>query len=372
MKESLRSGMGVRKLLSKGWKYLEPPSPGKVFWVNFAVTNLCNSRCTTCRIWEKYRMDAELLKSELTLDEIDKAFSESQCLRELQGVGITGGEPFLRRDLVDLAGLFIKRYPEAFISVATNGLAGENIVGKTQDIMQRFNPKFFGVSVSLDGIGEVHDKMRGVTGHYQRTIDTITRLRQQTGVQVGIHFTITPANSGSLMEVFELSRRLGLKFISCFAHNSTVYYGNQGTDFTWEPGHMRKVEAIVKAIARAKANDESLLLKLVDPYTYFLGNAAEQAMESRRRFRCFSGTHSFFLNPYGDVLPCLFLPEKFGNIREAPFDRFWLSPEALRIRQEIRNGKCSCWVACETVPSLFRRPELLAWNLRNKILRRGP
>lgn len=363
MTAKVRAGPGILETLAKGASFLLPPTPEKVFWINFAITNLCNSRCVTCNIWKKYRVKPNRLPEELTPEEIRRVFSGSRCLKHLQGIGITGGEPFLRKDFVEVAGALIEHGPRAMVSVATNGLASDLILSRTKEVMQRYRPRSFSVSISLNGVGGPHEGMMGVEGSYQRTLRTIKLLLEQTEAGIGVDFTVTPDNYPALMETYELARKLGLKFLATFAHNSSLYYGNEDTKFNWKEGDIPAAGRLLQRIASARARDEGLLLRLVDPYPYFLSKAAEQMTSRKRRFKCYSGTHSLFLNPYGDVYPCLFLDDRLGNVREGRFDDIWLSAEAGEVRRRIRAGGCRCWAACEAVPSLFRRPGIVRWNL---------
>ena len=158
------SRIGLRQTAAKASRMLlKRPKPTEILWINFAVTYLCNSRCRMCRIWEKYRQDPSLIKEELSLSQIESLLS-SRYLENLEGISFTGGEPFLRRDFVDLAGLFIQRFPNAFIGIATNGLSPALIVGKTKQIVERYDARLLSLSISLDGIGATHDRMRGVKG----------------------------------------------------------------------------------------------------------------------------------------------------------------------------------------------------------------
>jgi MoaA/NifB/PqqE/SkfB family radical SAM enzyme len=346
---------------------LRTPKPTEILWMNFAVTYLCNSRCKMCRIWSKYRQDLTLLKSELSLSEIENLLA-SRYLQTLQGIGFTGGEPLLRRDFVDLAGLFIERYPDAFIGIATNGLSPRLTVRKTREIVDRYHPSLLSLSISLDGIGSNHDRMRGVNGAYNRVLQTVQLLQEQTAVNLGFDFTITPWNYQDLWSTYKLSKELGVKFLAGFAHHSDSYYGNVDVAFDWQGG-MREATSMVEKVAGDRAATENLLDKLIDPYACFMARAPEYELARSPMFKCYSGVHSLFLDPYGDVYPCIILDKKLGNVRSEPFDQLWLSSRAVNIRNHIGQGQCHCWVACEAVPSLLRGFNVPTWNLMNKILR---
>lgn len=360
--------IGLRQTAAKASRMLlKRPKPTEILWMNFAVTYLCNSRCRMCRIWERYRQDPSRIKEELSLTEIEDLLS-SRYLDNLEGIGFTGGEPFLRRDFVDLAGLFIQRFPNAFVGVATNGLSPELIVAKTREIVERYDARLLSLSISLDGIGAAHDRMRGVKGAYKRVLQTVESLQEQTDVNLGFDFTVTPWNYDDLWSAYELSKEYGIKFLAGFAHNSEFYYGNVDMAFDWHDT-LGEAGSMVQKVARDRSASEPLLDKLIDPYACFMARTAEYELQRNSMFKCYSGVHSLFLDPYGDVYPCIILDKRLGNVRSERFDQLWLSSRATQIRDYIEQDQCHCWVACETVPSLLRGLGVARWNVLNKIVK---
>jgi MoaA/NifB/PqqE/SkfB family radical SAM enzyme len=357
--------LGFRDVFFKGLNFWRKPDPAAVLWLNFAVTYRCNGRCAMCNIWQKYPDNPDLSGQELNLKEI-ASLLRSKYLTNLQGVSFTGGEPFLRKDFVALVGLFVQRYPQAFVGIASNGLNPDLTAGQTLEIIKRYNPKYLSLSLSLDGIGGKHDEMRGVAGAYHRVMETVKRLQKGTGVNLGFDFTITPQNYQALPQVAEISRRLGVKLLAGLAHNSQSYYGNQEMSFAWQPEELAALRPIMEKMVKQKIRDEKLLARIFDPYAYFMQNTLRYEVKKQRLFRCYSGTHSLFLDPQGDIYPCIVNGERMGNIREKGFDALWFSPAADLIRRQIAAKKCHCWVACEVTPSLFRSPGIVGWNLRHK------
>lgn len=360
--------IGAREVAAKASRMLlRRPTPTEILWINFAVTYLCNSRCRMCGIWKRYRQDPSGIEQELSLAEIEGLLS-SDHMRNVQGISLTGGEPFLRKDFVDLAGLCIQRFPNAFISIATNGLSPGLILHKTTDILRRFEPKLLSLSVSLDGIGDAHDIVRGVNGAYGRVLRTVKSLVEETNVNVGLDFTITPWNYDQIWSAYQLSRKFGTKFIAVFAHSSDFYYANTALDL--DCGEARSEAARqVHQVATDRARQESMFERLIDPYVCFMSQAAQGPANQTAAYRCYSGTHSLFLDPYGNVYPCILLDKKVGNIRDVAFDDLWLTSRAFDVRDYIKQERCQCWVACETVPSMLRGLAVPRWNLVNKILK---
>ena len=360
--------IGAREVAAKASRMLlRRPTPTEILWINFAVTYLCNSRCRMCHIWKRYRRDPRSIERELSLAEIEQLLS-SEYLKNVQGISLTGGEPFLRRDFVDLAGLFVERFPNAFIGIATNGLTPGVILKKTKQLVEKHQPRHLSLSISLDGVGDGHDAMRGINGAYDRVLRTVKSLVEETDVNVGLDFTLTPWNYEQVWSAYQVSREYGIKFIAVFAQKSDFYYGNAEMALDW--GDARdQAAAMVCEVAADRGHNESLFERLVDPYVCFMTQAAQSQANQTAAYRCYSGTHSLFLDPHGNVYPCILLDKKIGNIREVPFEELWLTSRAFKVRDYIKQERCQCWVACETVPSMLRGLAVPRWNLVNKIVK---
>ena len=93
-------------MIEKGLQYLRslliPPKPEDFFFLTFATTYMCDSRCTMCNIWQKYRKNPYMQNEELDVHEIRDVFRNSKFLKNIQILLIGGGEPFLKDDLVKL------------------------------------------------------------------------------------------------------------------------------------------------------------------------------------------------------------------------------------------------------------------------------
>jgi MoaA/NifB/PqqE/SkfB family radical SAM enzyme len=81
---------------------------------------------------------------------------------------------------------------------------------------------------------------------------------------------------------------------------------------------------------------------------------------------CRAGRDSFFMDPAGDVFPCLTLERKMGNILDSSFEEIWKGEEAERTRKAVDVCSLPCWMICTARTSMKRRPDRPArWILRN-------
>lgn len=157
--------------------------------IQFPVNDICNSRCGMCNIWQRKR-DHELTPDELATILRDPLFSE------VTFVGLNGGEPTLRKDLPELASALIQGLPKLEeLHVITNAIRHRDV---TQRILAVNDTamgagKKLSVSVSLDGVGDDHDRNRGVPGNFDSAVKVIDTLKAH-GVPVSIGCTLTAVN----------------------------------------------------------------------------------------------------------------------------------------------------------------------------------
>ena len=129
-----------------------------------AVTFRCNCRCRMCDVWRKD-----------PVPEVEPSFY-LRLPASLKLVNLTGGEPFLRADLPEIAEAVTERCPGVTLHVSTNGLATDRIVESSLRI-RRVNRRV-GVRISLDGLGAEHDRVRGVPGAFKKAEGTMQALQQ--------------------------------------------------------------------------------------------------------------------------------------------------------------------------------------------------
>lgn len=330
--------------------------------INFAVTYRCNSRCITCNIWKKYREHPEQREYELTLHEIKKIFNDSQFLKNLTTINLTGGEPFLREDFAALCGFFIKKYPDAGIITNTNALSTSLVFNELKEIVEKHQPRNLSISISLDGIGETHDAIRGMPGNYERVLVLINALQKELPtIHVGVSFTIVPENYKDILKVYALSQERGIHFDCQFGHISGCYYANadDARQFSWDRAALEEVEESIHVIIDdCKKRERSLSDKMT---VYFLLHMMRYHKQQKRELTCYSGVASCFIDPYGNIFPCVMLDHRWGNAKDG-FDVVWLSDRAKQSRKFINDKRCACWTPCETYNSLMNNPKIVLSN----------
>ena len=372
MRHFLAKAQKVQTRLSR---VLRRPNLRRVRRITLAVSWLCDCRCQMCGIWEIYAKAPALRKTELTSAETVSLLSDASALRHLETVTLTGGEPFIHKEFVNLALALQRRFPSLLLDITTTGQATKLIQEKLRAIaddggdLGRIH-----ICVSLDGVGEMHDTIRGKRGAFDKAIATVQILRDFRLGSLGLGFTILPSNFRTLKDAYRLSTDLGIGFTMRVAHFNDGIYDNalNAAKHRWTPESLADLESSVRTIMADKAQRRGVLEQLFSSDLYFAEQMLSHVRKPRRLMPCYSGTHSLFLDPFGNVSPCVNLEQKMGSARTQGFDAAWFSPEAAEVRQFIADGRCQCWTECEAFLSFHTSPAYLLYNLKTLLRGRSP
>ncbi len=309
-----------------------------------AVTYRCNARCVMCGIWS----GREVAESPPTL--------YRRLPASLRSVNLTGGEPFLRDDLPQVVEAVQAACPKAEIVISTNGLLTERIV----EVMRRL--RGVGVAVSVDGIGETHDRVRGVEEAFVRAQATLRELAEHGVGGVRLAFTVTPENMDHFGRVYDLSRQLGVEFTCAVAQESEHYFQTSGGGLRIAPEKLREV---MEPVARAELGTASPKRWA---RAWFMRGLMGFVEGRGRPAPCGAGDAFFFMDPSGDVYPCNVLSPVMGNLNEESFEELWRSERARRARRQVAACPAGCWMVCTARPAMRRRKlGILAWALWRKM-----
>ncbi len=132
-----------------------------------SVTYRCNSRCKTCNI---YKDKVE----EFTVEEYKKIFKKIG--KSAYWITISGGEPFLRRDLYEIIAAIYKYSKPKIINIPTNGLLHKTIPAVVTKIAKNCPQSTIIINISIDALGDHDDKIRGVRYAYARAFNTYQKV----------------------------------------------------------------------------------------------------------------------------------------------------------------------------------------------------
>ena len=340
---------------------------GSILWKNrpiqftFFLTRRCNAKCPFCFYISK-KEPAFSSPNELSLAEIEKFAPQ---LGKLLWLAFSGGEIFLRTDLVEITTLFYKINQPAIILLPTNGLLPETIYNAVEAILQQCPESAIVVKLSLDGPEPVHDELRGVPGAYRKTLQTCEALGgladKYGNFELGINTVFCQANQDHIDEVIDLVQTLD----QVKTHTVSLIRGEVFRD------DLKQVDLdkYKKVIARLEAD----LKKRVASVYRFRGaklKAAQDilqrrliyaaARQTKRTAPCYAGKLNLVLTETGDLYPCedFSARMKFGNIRENHYELQGLldSPHGRKILRFIDDKRCHCTHECYFMTNILFNP----------------
>lgn len=316
-----------------------PPKPAVL---SLAVTGRCNSHCVMCNIWKSARDNPDIEKLELPRQNIIDILSTS-LFSELIELDLTGGEPHLRDDLVDIV-LGIINLKQSYlprlrsIIITSNGFLPQRVISNYKAILSSLRGADIDlVSVnSLDGIGDTHDRIRGTAGAFSKvseTIDGLIKLKNENPRFIpGIKTTILHRNVGSLNDISGFASSRGLFHIISPALFTRARFKNMEMKDRLTLG-MEEYDTV-----RDFYSSEEL------GANYFYTTAGRFLETDKKRWTCSALFNYMFVDYDGSVYPCEIVPEAIGNVKEQNIDDIWHGSEARRLRGEI--GKLECCQTC--------------------------
>ena len=278
----------------------------------------------------------------------------------LRYVNLSGGEPFLHKDLPELAAAVIKASPKAQIIISTNALISRKIIRDAMARIREFSPDA-GIAVSIDGMGETHDRIRGVKGAFDRAVTLIESLKEDGMTNLRIAFTIVDENVKDYYDVYQLSRRLGIEFTSAVAQGSDHYFQGTGMSPAAESDIREQLDKV--ASSELSTNTPKRWAR-----AYFNRGLYQFATGSGRPLACKAAEDFFFLSPAGTIYACNVMDLQLGNLRDASFSEIWNSEAAVKARAEVAACHMGCWMVCTARSSMKRNPiRLAAWISSGKV-----
>ncbi len=272
-----------------------------------AVTFACNSRCVMCSCAnmfdpgrEKERMGVEEYRG------LGRSLDKLGCV----SVNVTGGEPLMRKDIESIIDALNPR--NKIVNLITNGIA------LTKEMILRLKRiGVDGIVMSLESANpRENDGIRGYEGHFEAVMNALAWTREAR-VNAGLSLTLGDFNFGKIDELLSLARAQGA--FLCIAHGGDVGNWTGNGRIRLSESNARKVLDLVRRRKRVKID--------------FSANLGLKP-------GCPAVREKIYVTPYGEVLPCTFIPISFGNVRAMPLEAVW--PRMVAFRQKRFNSETLC------------------------------
>ena len=311
------------------------------FSLVISVCYRCNSRCLTCNVWKK---EAD----ELSLEEWEKVFAKIG--RAPYYLTFSGGEPFLRRDIVELISLAYQRCRPRVITIPTNGLLYNAIPEQVEAILKATPGAQVGINLSLDGLGSQHDEIRNVPGTWERAMRTYRALRalDYPNLTLSIHTVISRFNVADIPTICQGLQVLEPDSYITEIAEERVELDTMGMGNTITPTPEEYAWAVDFLIEHLRGQRFRGLARFTQAFRIHYYDLVKRILHERRQvIPCYAGWASGHIAPDGDVWTCCTRAEPIGNLRQTDYDlrRIWFGEEAERLRRSIAAGECHCPMA---------------------------
>lgn len=300
----------------------------------------CNSRCLTCNIWMKR-------ENELTIDEWGRVLASFG--RAPYWFTISGGEPLMYPHVVELAQLAYEHCRPGIINIPTNAILP--IIPERVERIARSCPESqLIINLSLDGIGEKHDFIRGVKGNFEKfeiCLEQLLSLRKQVkNLIVGIHSVVSTFSVGHLDEIIAYADQSGAdQFISEIAE-PRVELDTVGLPIT--PNAEDYARAIDRLIAYVDRKSFKGMSRITEAMRIEYYQLVKRILEERDQvIDCYAGWVSAQIYADGTVWPCCVRADNLGNLRDHHYDfkEIWFGQKIKEVRRSIAAKECHCPLA---------------------------
>jgi len=324
----------------------------------FFVTSRCNAKCKHCFNWKKG--DNSKKRKELTLEEIEK-ISKNKNLKYLYILTISGGEPFLRHDLDKIIEIFYKNTNIAQVNIPTNGILPNQTLKITKSILEKCPHIHLRVGLSIDGLNEDHDNIRGYPGCFKKLLITYNKLRTLEKIYpnfiISASVTMSAFNQEKVKDVLNyLEHKLKLEeYILIHAYGQTRVKNAVNVN----PKDYIEASKTYERLLKEKCRDTSLFSRLFLNLSNFTQKVIKNRLINKKReIKCYAGRRMLVIDDIGDVYPCEVLDKKMGSLRgnNYDFNNIYDSKDSLVIRNYINNKRCNCPWICGIKNSIVSNP----------------
>lgn len=330
--------------------------------LTYTVTFRCNARCIMCDSWKLQG------HNDLQIDQIESIFKQ---LPRMDGVRLTGGEPFVRTDLLEITNLAIRYLKPLGVHITTNGFLTDRIVDLCANRPRKVPLQ---IMVSLDGLKEKHNHIRGSSIAFpnaMKTIESLVKLRRKWNLDIAVNQTIVDQEGIEQYQLLKsLLKPMGVRHQMVMAYDTSATYSvernkdvapkqvGQFAMFGQIPD--RELESLFDNVQR-DLRQIPWWARLAK--SYYIRGIAERLLgdpdtKQYTNPSCVALNSHLRIFPNGDVPTCQFNSNIVGNLKEMAFAELWRCAQIQSQRDWVR--KCpGCWAECEVLPSAIYSLDLL-------------
>jgi MoaA/NifB/PqqE/SkfB family radical SAM enzyme/polysaccharide pyruvyl transferase WcaK-like protein len=353
----------IKSVLYKNHK--NKPQPPTL--LNFPITDNCNSKCQMCNIWE------ERVKDEITLEQIRVVFKK-EYFSKIKHIGISGGEPTLRKDLVQCIDVILQSVMGLeSISITSHGFHSKRWSRFAPDLVKlcKEYDVAFSINISIDGIEDTHDRIRGIEGAFIRACNTI-RILKDNSIPVQIQCTVSKDNVYAVSSVLAFAKEEGVDCIFRCATEITRLYNSDIIDNIALDDDQKSFLADFFLSSTLHEQTISISRGL-----YYEKMAVLLTSKSKRNMPCYFQYQGMLLSSKGEISPCSVSKNILGNVLDGNESNLLTKTEYTIRRDTVENECGSCihdqsgaWSPKVVISYLLRRRNQKIYgylNIANKV-----
>jgi MoaA/NifB/PqqE/SkfB family radical SAM enzyme len=303
-----------------------------------------------CNSWQFPSRSSEEFKPEIL----------NKLPAKISRMNITGGEPALREDLMDIVEILDPRTKH--LEISTNGYFTDRLLA----VAEAYPHLTFRMSV--EGLPKLNDELRGIRDGFDHALRTLLSLKHLGVKDIGLAIVISQNNIQDLLSLYELVSGLGVEFAQATMHNSFYFHKGDNKIENLDLVSETMKEFMVRLLTSKRA---SLRMRVKDWFRAYINMGILRYMQGKMRtIPCGAATDFFFLDPWGKILACNGSgdPWVMGDLTFQDFDDIWHSEQADKVRRQVAECDRNCWMTGSAVPAMRNKIWLpIMWVLRNKI-----
>ncbi len=347
-------------------KYYGLLSSAHPITLTFSVTGRCQSRCLTCKIGEYSHAKRFKDRPDLSLDEIERIF---RSLGTIYFFNVSGGEPFLRRDLPKIIDLAVNYLKPAIIHIPTNALMPSRIGDTCHQILENNRKRGIVIPLtvkpSIDGVGKRHDEIRGVPGNFNKLEETIIRLKILEEDYPEFHLelgtVVSKYNVEHLDEIEDYVHSLGIQSYRNEIAEERAEFFNKGAGIAPSAELYEQVMKSFSEEIRRHLSEKRTLTRLTETLRLVYYDIAVKILKKRTQvIPCYAGISNLHLNFDGELWPCCVLgyDHPLAKLSECNYDvqAALRSAQAKRVLKFIKRKGCYCPLANQWYSNILLHP----------------
>ena len=313
------------------------------------MTNRCNARCSFCFIDFD---DPKTFTKELSIDEIDTL--TKNLGKSLLNVNLTGGEPFARKDLVEIAKKYITNSTIQSIYVTTNASLPDRIKNFAE-VINKFDTQVEQTfQISIDDMPENHNRVRKIKNLFYDCIESYRLLKNMgSNINPVVSITVTHENCDNIKNIFNyIHKDCGIDSIKCtLVRDEGVYKLLLKKEkileaYDWLTNQIQK-KFFLKIL---RITTEILCKEDCIKKRYFVMEMIKKMyLEPKYLSPCHAGSLFGIINSKGKVYPCEILEgRELGDLRENNMDfmKIWNNQKTKDTKNFVLKSKCNCTYEC--------------------------